>query len=205
MRIFGLEIKVSKVRNKDELGKMPATIPSWMDESKYITASQDMASLLNAYRSWVYVCANKNATTFAQQKLRLYVTKQSSSEKVIVRTKAISKEMLDYIYRSPVSTLNCVRKAVEIEEVTEHPLLDMFKNVNQYMNRFELLEMIDLYQELTGNAYLYVVKNSIGVPAALWLLPPDRVTIVPSKKEWIAFQFPHHRDLGCSIHKNSIC
>lgn len=185
MKLFGYEIKASKVKQED-MGKMPQIVPGWMDNNKNFLISQNTGSLLNAYKSWVYVCANKNATSFAQQKLKLYVTKQSKKDKVIVKTKPIDFGVRKYIYQSSVADLGCVKKAVDIEEVIEHPLLDLFKNVNQFMNKFELFEMIDLYQELTGNAYLYVVKNSIGVPSAMWVLSPDKMTIVPSKSNWIA-------------------
>jgi len=185
MNIFGYKIKATKMK-KEDIGKVSDTVPSWMDKNRNLLIPQNTASLLNAYKSWVYVCANKNATSFAQQNLKLYVTKQSKKDKVIVKTKQISSEMKKYIYQSSVSNLECVRKSIDMEEVTSHPLLDMLKNVNQFMNRFELLEMIDLHLELTGNAYVYVVKNAMGVPSSLWILPPDKMSIVPSKQDWIA-------------------
>jgi HK97 family phage portal protein len=185
MKIFGYDInfKATKVDNKNKIGD---TITYWDDNRKNFADVANKSSLLNSYRSWVYVCANKNAINFAQQKLKLYVTKQSN-EKLRMKTKAISKDTERIISNDAgVYSLSCVKKAIEIEEVTEHPFYDIMKNINKFMNRFEFMEMIDLHQELTGNAYVYVVNNQLGVPFEFWLLQPDRMIVIPSKDTWIA-------------------
>jgi len=77
-------------------------------------------------------------------------------------------------------------KATEVEEVLEHPFLELMKNVNPFMNSLELKEVTDLHQELTGNAYWYIISNGAGKPVELWILPPDKMRIVPSKEEFIS-------------------
>ena len=44
---------------------------------------KDKTSLLQAYRNWVYICANKNATAVSKQPLRLYVTKTDEKKKCL--------------------------------------------------------------------------------------------------------------------------
>ena len=144
---------------------------------------ENYTSLLAAYKSWVYVAASKNATTVASFPLKLYVAKPSKT-KTLVATRSITPETKKYLYS--IGHLDrYLRKAVEVEEVLEHPFLDLMKNVNPFMNEFELKELTDLHQELTGNAYWYIVDNNAGVPAQVWILYPDKVKIIPDKEKFI--------------------
>jgi HK97 family phage portal protein len=111
---------------------------------------KNYAEMVEAYRSWVYACASKIASSMAKLKLRLYV-----------------------------------RKGRDREEIFEHPFLDMLRNVNPFMNRFELLELTTIFLELTGNAYWYIAKNKLGTPAEIWLMHSQFVKVVPDKKEFI--------------------
>ena len=185
MKLFGYDINFKAA--KIDRSKIGQTVPGYMDKNPNALVHTNYTSMLNAYKSWVYVCSNKNAISFAQQKLKLYVTKQSKNEKLLVKTKSISKETRKYMERnSGIASLDCVRKSVDIEEVTEHRYHDMMKNVNGFMNRFEFMEILDLHQELCGNCFVYIVKDILSVPVEMWLLQPDRVTIVPSRENWIA-------------------
>jgi len=148
---------------------------------------RDFDALVRAYRSWVYVASNKNAQTVAQLPLRLYGVKESSSEKFLFRSKKISAKTYKQIETSGhIQGMQSVRKAVEIEELTEHPFIDLLNNVNPFTNQFDLIELTDLFQELTGNSYWYPVRNNLGAPAQIWQLPPQRVTIIPDRENFIA-------------------
>jgi len=69
--------------------------------------------------------------------------------------------------------------------VLEHPFIELMKNVNPFMNSFELKELTCLNQELTGNNYWYLLNNNMGLPIQVWLVPPDKMKIIPSKEEFI--------------------
>lgn len=199
---LGLKInKVDKASRDAVMGKMADTIPPWLDNQRnwWWIRKGDYKALLGSYKSWIYVCSNKNASTFAQQQLKLFVTKEAKDEKLLVKTKAIVPAIRKQIYsNSAITSLQCVTKAMDVEEVTEHPFLDLMKNVNPFMNRFELFEMTDLHQELCGNAYWYIVKNQLGLPLEIWLLDPSKVFIVPSKEKWI-IGYVYRRDDGLEI------
>jgi intein/homing endonuclease len=149
-----------------------------------LVTPSDLTSQLEAYRSWVYVCASKNAISLASFPLKLYVAKPSKS-KLLIRTKSISKETRKHLY-SIAHLDSFLNKAVEIEEVLEHPFLNMMKNVNPFTNSFELKEITDIHQELTGNSYWYIISNYAGMPVELWIIPPDKMRIIPSKEEFIS-------------------
>lgn len=142
--------------------------------------------LVKRYSSWVYTCAEKNAISCAQIPLRLYAAKPTKKTKALFPTRKVERKQLDYLSKSP-STQNYVRKAEEVEEVVEHPFLELLKSVNDFTNQFDLLELMFLYNELCGNAYWYIVKdNNIGVPTEIWPLMTPFVRIIADKKTFIA-------------------
>jgi len=144
----------------------------------------DYHEMVKAYSSWVYACASKNASTCAQIPLRLFVAKAGKGKFIMTRTKRISNETRKWLYSNPYLT-KWTGKAVDIEEVTEHPFLDLVRNVNSWMNEFELREITVLFQELTGNCYWYLVKSPLGTPKEIWILQAQRVRIVPDPVEFI--------------------
>jgi HK97 family phage portal protein len=64
---------------------------------------------------------------------------------------------------------------VAAAEVTDHPLLDLFRTVNPEMNAFDLWELTQLYLEVTGLAYWLLDLGSLGIPQMVWPLPAQNV------------------------------
>jgi len=162
-------------------------LPDWSYNRELIDPKDyTYKELLNAYKSWIYICSSKNAATTASFALRLYVAKTSKTSKLLVKTRKITPETKNFLYSKKMSHLDSyLRKSVEIEEVLEHPFLELMKNVNPFMNEFELKEMTDLHEELTGNNFWYIVSNGAGIPTEVWIVPPDKITIIPSKEDFI--------------------
>ena len=144
----------------------------------------DYQEMVKAYSSWVYACASKNASTCAQIPLRLFVVKTGKSKFTVTRTKEISNETRKWLYSNPYLS-KWTQKAVDIEEVTEHPFLDLVRSVNPWMNEFELRELTVLFQELTGNCYWYLVKSPLGTPKEIWILQAQRMRVVPDPVDFI--------------------
>ena len=117
---------------------------------------QDYQSMINNYRSWAYACAWKNSTSVAQVELCIYKKSYDSKK---------NKEKL--------------------EEIGQHPFLDVIKSVNPFSNKFELFTITQTFLELTGNAYWWIPKNPLGVPYMIWNIPSNWVRIVPSKTKFI--------------------
>lgn len=68
-------------------------------------------------------------------------------------------------------------------DVERHPVEALLDAPNPYLSRFELLEQTIGMLELTGNAYWFLAGE--GVPQEIWLLRPDRVSIVPDAQRYI--------------------
>lgn len=146
---------------------------------------ENFNSLVNANRGYVYICANKNSNTVAQAKLRLYVT-LPKGKKAIVQTRKLSREALFYVKDiGERSNIKSIMQADNIEEVLEHPLINLLRNVNPVRNKFDLWDETELDLELVGNSYWYLINNNFGVPAEIWRLLPERTTIIPGAKNFI--------------------
>lgn len=66
----------------------------------------------------------------------------------------------------------------EIEEIDEHPALELMYRPNNAMTRFDLIYLTFAYLELTGEAPWYVSFVN-GKPNGIILLRPDKLKIIP--------------------------
>lgn len=144
----------------------------------------NLLSLVKAFKDWIYICIMKNASFVAKTPFKLYVARQAG-KRIISPTKPVKVKQLDYIY-SNAGLRDFLRKAVAVEEVLEHPFVDLLKNINPFHDKFQFFEITDLMLELTGNAYWYVSRNSkFGIPNQLWILFSQYMKIIPSKTTFI--------------------
>ena len=143
MNLFGFDItkaRLPKTRNRF----LENLIWGFLAGREWVKTTDD-TSLLNAYRSWVYVCASKNASTVASTTYKLYVARQAKDKGYNLTTRRVKVGTQDCLMKR-FSGLPIVRKAVEMEEVLEHPALDLLSTVNKYMNGVDLFELTDLHQ-----------------------------------------------------------
>lgn len=136
-------------------GKLPFVHLFGYEKSYGAPAPQDFNKAIQEYRSWPYICALKNGFSIAKCTLRLY--------KKVKKTEGQKN----------------------LEEITEHPFLDLMQNVNSFHNKFELWSQTGIHLDLTGNAYWWMPKDSLRTPGAIWHIPSHWMRIVPSKTEYI--------------------
>lgn len=182
MRLFGYEIKKVPLPVVDE--KVTRTVLLPWEVGREVFSPEDYRKLIDLYDSWVYVCASKNANAVAAANIKLYTSRGSTKQKFIVKTKTVDKVKLARFDKMP-HLQSYIRKAAEVVEVLEHPIYDVFKNVNPIANRFDLWDATELFLELTGNSYWYIPKNNLGVPDQIWNLPSQYMKIVSDKKSLI--------------------
>ena len=116
---------------------------------------RDYKAMVNEYYSWVYAAASCNARNVAKAIPHLYIKKGKENGKP------------------------------RYEEIEELPFLDILKNVNPFMNSFELWSLMQTFLDTTGNAYWYFVPNMLGLPAEIWVVYSQWVKIVPDKEKFI--------------------
>lgn len=150
----------------------------------YVIETTNWEAQIGAYKSWVFVCASRNARTFAQSRFRLYTIQPRQKPKTI----KVEQKVQDYI-RAKTSIPSISEVRGELYEITEHPLLSFLRSVNPHINETELKEITQLGQELAGNGYWYVLRNyrgdEKGLPKEIWPLRPDWMRVIPDNKNFI--------------------
>ncbi len=132
----------------------------------------DTRSLVeNHNRSWVYICASRNAETIAGVPLKLYVR---AGKRTYYGRRALSLTEKKYL-----GTIGKGVDADNVDEITEnHPLLDLLDFMNPEHARSEVMEATVTYQELSGDSYWYLEPGPLGLPIAIWPLMSQYVRAV---------------------------
>ena len=184
------EVKRQRLLRNSEVAttntKYSRTVVSRWDEGREVYSPDNLVSLVKAYKDFVYVYASKNAVAVAKTGFKLFVAKKYNG-RLLVPTRSVSKSTLDYVQaHSSLTIKSIIAKAAKIEEVIEHPFLQLMRKVNPFIEGFTLIELTQLYLELTGNAYWYIFRNAVGIPLQIWIVPAQYMKIVPSKTTFIA-------------------
>jgi HK97 family phage portal protein len=114
------------------------------------------------YKSWVYAAANYNAKNIADAHVKL-VTNETPK---VSRYKTIPEKLVK-AYHPANGNYN---------EILVHPILDLLNKPNEYDGVYQFLYKVDLFLELTGDAYVYVTKEN-GIPSKLEVLYSQFVNI----------------------------
>jgi HK97 family phage portal protein len=85
-----------------------------------------------------------------------------------------------------------------LEQIQEHPLLDLLETPNPFMDGADLIESTFSYRELTGNAYWLLDSFVAGKPTEIFSLNPAKIIIKPSKTDFID-RYVYHVGQGKSI------
>lgn len=71
-------------------------------------------------------------------------------------------------------------------EVMQAPLLDRLAAPNDTQGWGKFFEAYVSYLYIAGNSYLWANRSSKGQPLELWVLRPDRVRVIPDKKQFVS-------------------
>lgn len=128
------------------------------------------AELLAELRNTAYTCATLNAAACAAFPPRLYAITEGEGTGPKYLTRGLTRGERERLLRGE-------REAASgIVEVLDHPLLDLFRQVNPAHSGFDLWEFTTLYQEVHGSAYWLLDIGPLGTPTAIWILPSQQVT-----------------------------
>jgi HK97 family phage portal protein len=147
------------------------------------TPNEVLAELKNI----AFTCASINAATCASYAPRLYVWSTEQTGEPKLATKSIPRRLEKRLARDfPIRLKRShavpakTHRQVKIEEVVDHPVLDLFDNPNPFHSGFDLWELTALYLETMGCAYWLLERDPLGVPAQLWMLPAQNMN--PKRK-----------------------
>lgn len=82
--------------------------------------------------------------------------------------------------------LQIINSKGETKEIYSHPVLDLLYKPNPFQTKEEFLETTMINQKLSGNAFIFKVRNERGQVVELWNLRPDMVVIYTDPTEYIA-------------------
>ncbi|HYT92897.1 MAG TPA: phage portal protein [Gemmataceae bacterium] len=132
--------------------------------------------LLDELKNAAWTCASINAAVCASFPPRLYVATGRGQPAPKCLTRALHPATEARLRAAPHLAIQ-TRAAQAIEEVTEHPLLTLLRQVNPVHNSFDLWELTELFLEVHGSAYWLIQEDDVlGIPAAVWILPSHNVT-----------------------------
>lgn len=136
--------------------------------------TQDLspANLIKMATGWVAICNNKNSSTCASIPLKLYYYNQTGQEPVITRFKRLERKHQNTISKGLRIEL---KQEEEIEEITEHPVLDLLSTINSSMNYQDFMEIVFEYLGVLGNSYVQIIEQN-GKPVELIPLLSEYVT-----------------------------
>lgn len=157
-----------------------AIIPAW-ESGVASSPPHNVDSLVRRYQGDVYSCVSLISSELSAQKLRLYI-KKNGSKPLKTKTIKLHQSQASRVKSSQFSSLTD-----EVEEVVEHPFIEMMRKVNPFWNASDLLEAYSVYISLTGMFFAYIVKNDFGVPVELWPLPPERMHAVKNQDTLISY------------------
>jgi HK97 family phage portal protein len=148
----------------------------WVGGSGYIDAFHRQRpptplELLAELKGAAWTCASINAARCASYPPRLFVCTHPGQPAPKCLTRPLDPNSETRLRVMPGRQF----KAARIEEVLDHPLLALLRQVNPVHNGFDLWELTTLYQEVHGSAYWQLTFNSLGVPMQIWILPSQNV------------------------------
>ncbi len=136
------------------------------------TRAPSSLELLQELKSTAWTCASVNAATCASHPPRLYVSTLPGRPAPRCATRAVDSALLPWL-----QTRSSLGPTCQIQEVVDHPLLTLFRQVNPVHNSFDLWELTQLYLEVHGSAYWLLDHDPVlAIPSAVWILPSHLVT-----------------------------
>jgi HK97 family phage portal protein len=149
-------------------------VDSWQ-RTRELAPSQ----LIDELKGTAWSCISLNAATCATYTPTLYVVTAHNQPKAKCQTKALDAQTDKRLRALPYLKVK-TSSAATIEQVTDHPLLDLIYQPNPFFNSFDMWELTQTYLEVMGKAYWYVEPGPYGVPAGIWILPSQNMT--PGKR-----------------------
>lgn len=161
----------------------------------------DASALIARYVGYSYIAASRVSSVLASCRLRLMRPAGSKKGREYAGrriTQAREKQWLRCTLpgRGPgYRAASYAAQASELDEIMEHPVLDLLDDPNPFEQGITLRQMAFTVKQLCGNAYLYVEQGSSGEPVSLWQCEPQFVRVKPDRRGFIA-GYTYGREAG---------
>jgi HK97 family phage portal protein len=134
--------------------------------------------LLEEVKGIAWSCISLNTGVCASYPPSLYVATASGQRRPKCGTRRLTKaDQMRVQGRKGLARIH--KKAETIEEVTDHPLLDLLNHptpAGVSLSSYDLLELTHTYLEVHGVAYWQLEMGPLGIPQHIWVLPSQNVS-----------------------------
>jgi HK97 family phage portal protein len=148
--------------------------------------------LLKHFTSWGYICPQRNATAVSEVPLRLYAVRRKGEQPAGAKYghpvgRPATKQQVEWLGKNrAIAESQAFKEAVDVEEIIDHPLLDLIRRPNPWMTSFETRSLTSVYLDMTGDGFWWIppgplAEGDLTRPDTLWVLPTQAVSIVPDK------------------------
>ncbi len=138
--------------------------------------------LLARNRSYVFASNDRIGNSMADAQLRLFATTKDGPKSV---DRYYQPTRLDPTTKQYMKAESLLRPGFEVVEIKRHPALDLWHNVNPWMNNHELVYLANTYMSLSGSAYWYILRDGLGTPVEIWPLKTQWIRVVTTPKDLI--------------------
>lgn len=154
-----------------ELGRWVEATVIPQDETRYLyTMNTEMGQYITRCVQWIKICCHMNAGVCAFSPIRLYRPVNKGG----IRDPKRMKHLTDsWAVGVKVATIT---KTQEVEEVTDHPVLDLIRKPSSIMSGHEFARLRFLSKEACGNAWFYLVGDK--QPNGIAFLLPHYTSII---------------------------
>jgi HK97 family phage portal protein len=133
------------------------------------------AELLVELKGTAWTCASVNAAVCASFPPRLFVTTHRGEAPPKCLTRPLAPETFRYLRRCS-ELAPWLKGTQHVEEIVDHPLLTLLRQVNPVHNGFDLWELTQFYLEVDGCAYWLIETDPVlQIPVNIWILPAHQV------------------------------
>ena len=182
MQFFGSNIKkeIEQLRHKyDEVLRSNQDWEAYARQVYKLVQSRIFIPSYNLLEHYIKYAYAQNATVYTAVNRRAGVAK--SLQWIVYRVKNKPKHrqykalaMQEFNMRNAIQLKN-----ESLEEVENTPLNELLNRPNKHQTFAQLIELLMIYRDVTGNSYLYKVKNpETNQTISLHILPGDRTRII---------------------------
>ena len=147
------------VRKTAPASLIPASTSNFMDAYRRLRHPSS-ADLLGELKNTAWTCATINASVCATFPPKLYVSTAATQAPPRCATRSLEPMLLHSMRASHPRLAKHT-----VEEVVDHPLLTLFRQVNPVHNRFDLWELTELSLETAGSACRRFARRGIAAPS----------------------------------------
>jgi len=137
-----------------------------------------------ASSGWIFSIVSRIANGAARVDWNEYVAAPTAS----LKTKRMMQKN-NRVNRSAHFSHDRITNLIKIGDLVvaddEGPALALWNNPNPFFSQHELVEVVQQHLELTGEAYIVILRDESGLPAELWPVRPDRMEVVPDNDKFV--------------------